>query len=364
MTDTASPPASRTRKRAKRLRRTDIAEAVRSLGIMLEASSDEVGAIDVLGNQYEGTKLGDAFDTIANRLEAGETTLAEAVAAEKVFPPIVGKLLTVGSVSGTSAPNLKRAADIMENGHDLMQKVRTALTEPAGMLAAIIAFLYYDILVILPSFRTMFESLGRPIPPASQALEIAGNVLLFGGGFVIVAAFSWWAYYINAGRENPKVRVWWGRMILRLPVLGKTLRAQYLSQTFAILHTLAEVGMSEREALITVADASPNWAVRQRFLDHAAAMSDGLVDFPDIADGEIVPRTTEFMLRAGFDAGEKLETLGNVARALRREAEKRTENLTTALGPIANGVVSAVFVLVMLAIYLPVYDLISAYLAF
>jgi len=352
------------RKRPPKIRKSDVAESVRSLGIMLEASTDELGAVDTLATQYVDTALGDAFDGIASDLETGSKDLAQAVAAQSIFPPIVGKLLTVGSKSGTSSKSLQRAADIMDAGQDLMQKIRGAVLEPAGMLAAILIFLYYDIIGVLPQFRTMFAQLGRPLPLTSQILEIAGYVLIVAGVLTVIGSISWAAYYNNKGRHDPKVRVAVGRLMLRLPVVGPTLRAQYLSQTFTIIHNLAEVGMGERDSLITAAEASSNWALRNRLEVHAAAMETGAVEFPDVADGEIVPATAGFMLRSGFASGSKTKTLANVADAFRRDAVKRTENLTTALGPIANGVVSIVFVLVMLAIYLPVYDLINATLAF
>ena len=342
----------------KNNKKGEVADAVRSLGIMLSTSRGETVPLATLAEQYKGTVLGNAFGRIYLAVQSGQKDLAEAFRdEEKVFPKIVGDLLYVGTRSGTASVNLQKAADILDEGQDLIQKIRSALMQPAILLLVIIAFLYAVILFILPVFADMFESFGKPLPPMSQAIMTGGNIFAWAGGGVAILVGLWVFYYKTWGRKIPALRIKIGRLILRIPVLGQVFRSQRLTQIFSILSGLLSVGMSERQALETAAEASGNWAVKDHLARHIIKMDRGQANFADIADGFLIPLSAGFMLRNGFDSGAEVKALDDLQKVYRRDANKRAENLTQALEPIANGLVGAIFALVIIATYLPVYDL-------
>jgi type IV pilus assembly protein PilC len=342
----------------KNNKKGEVADAVRSLGIMLSTSRGETMPLATLAEQYKGTVLGNAFGRIYQAVQSGQMDIAEAFRMEqKVFPKIVGDLLFVGSRSGTSSINLQKAADILDEGADLIQKIRSALMQPAILLLVIIAFLYAVILFILPVFAEMFASFGKPLPPLSRAIITGGNVFAWAGAAVAALIFFWSVYYKFYGSKIPALRIWLGRLQLKIPVIGGVFRSQRLTQVFSILSGLLSVGMSEREALETAAEAAGNWAVKDHLAKHVDKMDRGNANFADIADGFLIPLAAGFMLRNGFDSGAEVKALEDLTKVYRRDANKRAENLTQALEPIANGLVGIIFSLVIIATYLPVYDL-------
>lgn len=341
----------------KNVKKGEVSDAVRSLGIMLSTSKGETVPLATLAEQYKGTVLGNAFARIYQAVQSGQTDLPTAFRREKVFPKIVGDMLVVGSRSGTASINLQKAADILDEGADLIQKIRSALMQPAILLLVIIAFLYAVILFILPVFADMFASFGKPLPPLSQAIMLGGNIFAWAGGGIALLIGLWALYYRVWGRKIPALRIKIARMMLRIPVLGKVFRSQRLTQVFSILSGLLSVGMSEREALATAAEASGNWAMKDHLGRHIAEMDRGAAGFSEIADGFLIPLHAGFMLRNGFDSGAEVRALDDLAKVFRRDSAKRAENLTQALEPIANGLVGAIFALVIIATYLPVYDL-------
>jgi type IV pilus assembly protein PilC len=344
----------------KNVKKSEVADAVRSLGLMLSTSRGETGPLATLAEQYKGTTLGSAFERIYTHVQSGSMSMAAAFAEEeKVFPKIVGDLLLVGSRSGASAANLQKAADILDEGQDLTQKIKSALTQPAVLLGIIIIFLYAVILFVLPIFNTMFASFGKPLPPLSKAVIVAGNVLLWVGGAVVVLAGAWTIYWARWGKHILGLRIWLGRAQLKVPVIGKVIRSQRLTQIFSILSGLLSVGMSEREALETAADASGNAAVKDHLQKHLVLMDRGTKDFADLADGFLIPLAAGFMLRNGFDSGAEIQALDGLTTQYRRDANKKAENLTTAIEPIANALVGVIFAAVIISVYLPVYSMIS-----
>jgi type II secretory pathway component PulF len=339
-------------------KRNEISDAVRSLGEMLETSRGETVPLATLAEQYHATELGGAFQRIYDLVQSGQKDLAEAFRTEsKTFPKVVGDLLVVGTRAGTSGISLQKAADIIDEGQDLTHKIRSAVTQPAILLGVIILFLYAVILFVLPTFATMFKSFGKPLPPLSQAVMASGGIIGWAGAAAVVVIGGWFVYYRWWGSKNEALRVKVARAQLRVPFIGQVIRAQKLTQIFSILHGLLSVGMSERDALETAAEASGNPAIKKHLRDHIAFLEQGTKEFADIADGFYIPLQAGFLLRNGFNSGREEQTLQNLTTAYRRNAVKRADNLTNLLEPVANGVVGVIFAAVLIAVYLPVYDL-------
>ena len=63
------------------------------------------------------------------------------------------------------------------------------------------------------------------------------------------------------------------------------------------------------------------------------------------------------VLANGFNSGAEVKALDDLAKVYQRDAKRRAENLTTALEPLSNGIVGTIFAAVLIACYLPVYDL-------
>lgn len=336
----------------------EVAESIRSLGVMLSTSRGETIPLATLAEQYKGTELGSAYGRIYNVVQSGQMDLAEAFAAEsKMFPKVVADLLLVGVRSGNASDNLLRAADILDEGADLNAKIKAAVLQPAILLTVIIIFMYAVILFFLPPFAEMFKAFGKPLPPLSQGIMVGGNVFAWVGVAAVALILLWIVYYKVWGKHVHHLRLWLGKLQLRVPVVGKVVQAQRLTQSFATLSGLLSVGLSERDALLTAAEACPNYALKTHFREHAALMDTGKYEFADVADGRLIPLQVGFMLRNGFDAGQEVRAIDDLTSLYRREANKKATNLTQAMEPIANGLVSFIMGLVVVATYLPVYDL-------
>jgi type IV pilus assembly protein PilC len=342
----------------KNVKPVEVAESLRILALMLETARGETRPLATLAEQYKKTELGNAYARMYQLVASGQKSFSAAMREEeKIFPRIVADLLHVGAQSGAEAVNLKKGAEIMLEGQDLKQKIKSATMQPIILFTVIILFLYAVILFVLPVFADMFESLGKPLPPLSQFVMDLGTGLIWVGAIAIVSGISWFIYYKFWGRYNERLRMKLGRMSVKVPILGKVLQSQRLVQVFSILSGLLEVGMSDREALKTAAEASSNAAYKYHLLAHIRRMDNGTSDFAGVADGYLIPPSAGFIMRNGFDSGSEIKALANLTDFYRREAHKRTENLTTALQPIANGAVGLIMVLVIVSTYLPIYDM-------
>ncbi len=336
----------------------EVAESLRILALMLETARGETRPLATLAEQYKKTELGNAYARMYQLVASGQKSFSNAMREEeKIFPRIVADLLHVGAQSGAEAVNLKKGAEIMLEGQDLKQKIKSATMQPIILFSVIILFLYAVILFVLPVFSDMFESLGKPLPPLSQFVMDLGTGLIWVGAIGVGGIIAWTIYYKFWGKYNEKLRIQLGRLSVKVPILGKVLQSQRLVQVFSILSGLLEVGMSDREALKTAAEASSNAAYKYHLLAHIRRMDNGTSDFAGVADGYLIPPSAGFIMRNGFDSGSEIKALANLTDFYRREAHKRTENLTTALQPIANGAVGLIMILVIVSTYLPIYDM-------
>lgn len=357
------PPKEPKRKRMGRVSKQDVADSIRSLAMMLTVQRGEITPVLTLAQQYEGTKLGAAYQHVADQIIAG-VPFAEALAAEELFPPVVRRLVLVGQRTGNPGPHLTKAADLLDETLETSGKVKSALLEPSMLGVGVVVFFVGMVTWAVPQMVDVFAQTGAELPMLSQiALQISkvAQVVVPVLAVVGLSAFVWWRV---AGRKSDVLRARLDAWQLRLPVLGVLKRDAALSNSLSVLSALIDLGIPEREALSTAAEGCDNRAIGAHLRSHADALVQGRAQFADLADGRLIPLPVGAVLSAAASSGALPVGLTHVADTYRRSARIKADNLSTALGPIANVVVGALFAGAVIVIYLPMYSMFTAMTSF
>lgn len=363
---TRSSERTTTQRRKTRLRRAskqDVADSVRSLAMMLTVQRGELLPVKTLAEQYAGTKLGAAYASVADGLADG-VPFAQALSEEVMFPPVVRRMVLIGAATGNPGPHLTRAADLLDESAETSGKVRSALLEPAILGVGVVVFFIAMVTWAVPQMLDVFSSTGVELPALSRlALTISGVMQVVIPVLAVIAGVLgvWWR---TSGRKSEGLRTKLDGFWLKVPVLGPLRREAALANSLSVLAALMDLGISEREALLTAAAGCENRAIAAHLRAHARDLTTGAATFPDLADGYLIPLPIGAVLSAAASAGQLPMGLAHVADTYRRTSRLKADNLSTALGPIANVVVGALFAGAVIIIYVPMYSMFTAVTAF
>jgi type IV pilus assembly protein PilC len=114
------------------LRKTAVARFTRTLGTMLASGVPILEALEIVAKTAGNVVIEEAIMEARSSLSEGKT-LAEPLAATKVFPGMVTQMITVGESTGSMDTMLNKIADFYEDEVDASVDTLTALIEPMLM---------------------------------------------------------------------------------------------------------------------------------------------------------------------------------------------------------------------------------------
>ncbi len=114
------------------LRKTAVARFTRTLGTMLASGVPILEALEIVAKTAGNVVIEEAIMQARSSLSEGKT-LAEPLAATKVFPGMVTQMITVGESTGSMDTMLNKIADFYEDEVDASVDALTSLIEPMLM---------------------------------------------------------------------------------------------------------------------------------------------------------------------------------------------------------------------------------------
>lgn len=330
----------------------------RQLATLITAGLPLAQSLRTVREQVNNPALLNVVNQLSSDVEGG-SSLAKAFSKHpKVFNDIYVNLIAAGEASGSLDKSLVRIADQLEKDHALISKIRGALVYPLIVLFVIGAVLLFMLTTVLPQIEQLYNDLGKDLPLVTRLLLAMAAfvrgfwwlllVLIVGGGF---------ALYRYA--ETPPGRRMADRLKLRVPLIGSLFRKLYMARFCRTSSVLLASGLPMLE-MLRIVRGSINNVYLAEAVKRAAEKVKGGKPLSTALEAEpsflsLVPQ----MLKIGEQAGTTDEMMSKTAQFYEEELDNATKNLSTTLEPILMITLGLTVGLIVAAILLPVYGLIS-----
>jgi type IV pilus assembly protein PilC len=347
---------------AFRRRRVPVSEFLifnQELATLLKAGMPLVQSLDILRRQVPNPIFKAVLDDVYERVRSG-TSLSEAFEAHgNLFPAVYTASLLAGEKSGSLDQVLRRYITYVKVIGNVKRKTVSALIYPAVLL--VLAAVVVSVLVIrvVPAFADFYSTFSGELPLSTRLLMglstgVRSNLLLILLLLVGLVAGAWFWLRQPAHREK------WHATIMRLPFLGPVARKFATSQFARTLATLLGGGIP----LVSALDVASR-AVGNRFVgSHVEAMvtqvKEGQALSLALASRGVFPDVAVKMVEVGEATGALQDMLNALADFFDEDVETRLERFGTLIEPILLIVMGIVIAAVLLALYLPVFQLSSA----
>lgn len=324
------------------------------LSLLLDAGINLETALALLTSSEGETLTRGEADQLLRRLRAG-AGLADAMAARpQVFSPIVVSMVRAGEISGMLAPTLSRLAGHLDRAEAVRQSIRSALIYPAVLLATATGSVLLVLLVVLPQLEPVFADMGDRLPWLTRLAFSASHLIQEG----------WWAILLFAligflvGRllwSKPEFRSHLDGQLLRVPLLGSTLRKAEAARFARVLGTLVSGGILLSAALSLTKPVVANRAIGTSLAKVADAVRAGSGLAGPISRHGIFPELAVHMIRIGEETGRLDAMLIRLADLLEADVQKVLNRaiallvplLTILLGALVAGIIASVMLAVL-----------------
>ncbi|WP_394145762.1 type II secretion system F family protein [Vibrio atypicus] len=346
-------------KLTQRVKRKDITLLTRQLATMLTTGVPLVQALKLVADNHNKAEMKSILAQIVKSVESG-TPLSRAIsAASHHFDSLYIDLVATGEQSGNLAEVFERIAHYREKSEQLKAKVIKALIYPSMVVLTALAVSYLMLTMVIPEFESMFSGFGADLPWfTSQVLHLSHWVQTY-SGFVFLALLAALFSLHIARKRSFRIKLISSRASLKIPVIGTIISKASIAKFSRTLATSFSAGIPILAGLKTSAKTANNIhyqnAIAQVHSDTAA----GMPMYIAMRNSDTFPEMVLQMVMIGEESGSLDEMLNRVATIYEFEIDSTVDNLGKILEPMIIIFLGVVVGGLVVAMYLPIFNLMS-----
>lgn len=344
----------------QKVKQSDFLLFNQQLSALLRAGIPVLQAISLLKTRSPSASLRAVLGNVEEKIKNG-VPLSQAFESQGIFPRIYTASILAGEQSGSLDEVLHRFVEYLRRSVSITRKLRGALAYPAFLLVAAGFMIAFLTLYIVPRMSDLFRGLdaNRGLPAITNfvlavSTGITQNIWwLLPLVIVLIVSLVVWLRTANG-------RLVLHKLLLKLPVAGTLIRQMAAAQLARSLSTLLSGGITVPDSWEIASQAISNTELRRRSESVLPLIREGRGFTESLEQANWLPELALDMIGIGERSGSLREMLDEVAKFYDAEAEVKLEQLTTLLEPAILLVMAGVVVVILLAIYLPIIDTISA----
>lgn len=325
------------------------------LGMLLGAGIDIKTALDLQVAQHKGplqTTLSQLRDTVV-----GGSTVAAALQQSGQFSAYEYYSVQIGEETGRLADILQELARYYTRQIKQRRQLVQALAYPVLVLGTAVGAVLFMLRFIVPMFADVFKRFGGELPPLTRAIvslaalvrEQALPTFLCLIGLVVLGR---WLLL------RPAYRLLLSRVLLRVPILGPLLRGVYLGRLCGSLALLTGAHVPLLQAL-ALARQMLSFAplvhalqtIEARVLT-GASLHSSLAEFDYLFDARLVA-----LVKVGEEVNKLDYFFTLLSQQYGEEVDHRASLLSTALEPVIIIFLGLVVGLILVGMYLPIFQI-------
>lgn len=348
--------------RKKKIRAGDIAVFSRQLATMMNAGVPLVQAFDIVGRGHANPGMQDLLLSVKADVEGG-TALADALSKHPLyFDDLFCNLVQAGEHAGVLEDLLDKIATYKEKTESLKGKIKKALFYPAAVI--IVAFIVTAIIMIfvIPQFQELFSSFGSDLPAFTQVVIAMSNWMQSWWWALLAGIIGAGWIFANIWKRSRKFRQLIDKILLKTPVIGNILHKASLARFARTTATMFAAGVPLVEALESVAGATGNVIYSDAVLRMREDVATGQSMQLTMKQQKLFPHMVIQMVAIGEESGSIDGMLSKVADFYEEEVDNAVDALSSLLEPFIMVIIGTLVGGLVIAMYLPIFNLGSAVL--
>jgi type IV pilus assembly protein PilC len=337
----------------------DIVIFTRQFSTMINAGLPLVQALDILAKQTENKTLSEVTRAVVFDVESGHT-VADALAKHpNAFTDLYVNMVAAGEAGGILDTILMRLATFMEKNDALIRKVKGAMIYPGVIMSVAVIAICVLLIFVIPVFETMFGSVGLALPLPTR-IVIGMSRFLKGYWWLIGASMGGSVFLLKRYYASPSGKLNIDKLLLKMPVLGDVLRKSAVSRFTRTLGTLISSGVSILDGLEITAKTAGNRVIQDAIMASRASIAGGDTIAAPLQKSAVFPPMVISMIAVGEQTGGLDEMLSKIADFYDEEVDAAVSGLLSLLEPIMIVFLGVVVGGMVVAMYLPIFDMINA----
>lgn len=339
------------------IQQEDILIFTRQLATMIDAGLPLVQCLDILANQTENKGMAKVLFGVKHSVESG-TSFSDALRRyPKVFDQLYTNLVAAGEIGGILDTILNRMSAYIEKSVKLKRQVKGALLYPIIIFIVALGVVAVMLGKVIPTFQDMYSTFdGAKLPaPTEFVIGLSNGFVNYWYVYMLIAAgitaIMSWLLTSKQGRKIFDAGILW------VPVFGSLLRKVVVARFTRTLGTLLSSGVPILDALEICGRTAGNNTVEGAINNARQSVSEGQDLAGPLLATKVFPSMVVEMIGVGEQTGTMDQMLAKIADFYEEEVDVAVGALTKAIEPAMMAFLGVVVGGLLIAMYLPVFEL-------
>lgn len=345
---------------SKRIKSKDITIFSRQFATMINSGLALLRALYILENQTQNPKFKTIISKVRVDVESGNALSDALEKHPKVFGRLYVSMVRAGEAGGILDETLLRVATQLEAEDSLKRTVKSAMVYPLLIAVFALLVLVAMMLFIIPIFSKMYADLGSQLPMLTRIMVSISDTMKSIWGVFIFAAFAGVIYGIIRIKRTPQGTAGWDRAKLKIPMgIGDIILKLAMARFSRTLSTLVSSGVPIIQAIEITGDTAGNTVVSNAMADVKREVKEGRPMSEPLTKSKVFPPMVTQMIAVGEETGAVDTMLTKIADFYEDEVNASVKSLTSILEPIMMMGVGALVGVIVIALYLPIFNLMN-----
>jgi type IV pilus assembly protein PilC len=342
----------------RRIKRHEFLIFNQELATLLKAGMPLVQSLDILRQRLSNPVFKAVLDDVHEKVRGG-AALSDAFGAHaELFSGVYTASLVAGERSGSLDTVLRRFVAYSKVLDTVRRRTLSALLYPAILVVLALLLVAIIVVRVVPAFAGFYTSFDQELPLVTQWI-VAVSDLVLANLWLVLGAIALSVFGFLSWVRRPGQRARFDRWLLRLPVLGPIAHKFATSQIARTLAALIGGGIPLVNALDTAATSTGNRHLGDELRYVAGRVREGRGFAATLLERQVVPDVAIKMIEVGESTGSLQEMLTSLADFYDEDVETEVGRFVTLIEPMLLVFMGVVIAGVVLALYLPLFQLSS-----
>lgn len=337
-------------------KRKDIIRFTSQLITLVESGVPLLQALEILSKQQKSRTFRTEVKWLFSLLQKGSSFSDALARFPDRFDPLYVAIVKSGEASGNLDKALKYILKYMEKNEKLIAQIKSAVTYPTLVVVIAVCIIWGMLTFVVPTMAKNFQDGGQELP------ELTQHVLAFSD-----AVSSYWLQTIVAVAISIIVFTYWkktenGRFafdnfMIRVPGIGALIRKITVSRFCNIMSSMLASGVPLINVMSTCIICCDNKYMEAAIAAARTKVQQGSKLFEALTSYDLMPDMVISMIAVGERSGQLDVMLSKVSSYYDDEVEHATSRLLSLIEPCLIVVVGGFIALILIAMYLPMFDM-------
>lgn len=342
---------------ARRIKSADMAAVCWQLDAMVEGGIPITAAISTIVEDIENHTLKYVLGQVLARMHKGESLSKSMAQFPGVFNNLSRAVVMAGETGGNLSESLKRLGDYYDNRDQLRKKVQSAMAYPAFVMFFVVLIVIFVMAFIVPRFRVIFDQIGTDLPAFTQGFMGFYDFTKDNIVYLVVSLGIVVTVCTVLARKTSTGSYLLSKTLLSLPLMGRIISQAFLAGFCKTMATLLAGGVSILEVLTILSDMTDNDIIKASILKTRENIMAGHSISASMSRAGFFPNMAVKMAQVGEQSGSLVRVFERTSKYYEHKVDAAIGTLTGLLEPIMIVTVGAIVLVVVLALYLPIFSM-------